>query len=489
MDTNRTLDAIFNLRSVAIVGVSTGAGFNTGNLFLGHIIEYGFKGRIYPVNPRGGEVRGTKVFPRLKDIPGPVDYVISCVRAPLVPQLIRDCAARGVKGICIFTSGFSEIGTRQGRNLEEEVRRLVKDTGVRVMGPNCLGIFSPKAGFSYAPDYPRECGDVAFLCQSGGNTLYLVRAAAARGIRFSKVASYGNAVDIDETDLLEYFRQDPETDVIAAYIEGVKDGRRFHRALKQTARSKPVVILKGGRTGAGSAVAASHTAVMAGSGPVWRGAVQQAGAISVDTLDELADMLVTLRYLPPPGGKRVAMVGIGGGAGVLATDDWDDLGFVLPRLPEDMQQAWRTALGNDAGTILGNPLDVPRLGTGQEPFPALTRLHAWEGIDLLVFHVPVRGMMMSAPAATAIFDIESEMAIKVHRAPGRPVAAVVHYQANTDGWGMAASQGRKFCEAGVPVYHSIAGAGKAIDRYLRYLAARATDPALRPARARGRRGT
>ncbi len=242
MDKNQALDAIFNLKSVAIVGVAKEDEFNTGRLFLNHIIEYGFKGPIYLVNPKGGEAFGIKIYPHIKDIPGTVDYVISCIRAPLVPQLIKDCAAKGVKAICSFTSGFSEFGTQEGRDLEREVKRLAEDTGVRVIGPNCIGIHSPKACFSLAPDFPKESGRVAFLSQSGGNTLYLVRAAGARGIRFSKVISYGNAADIDESDLLSYFRQDQETDMIAAYIEGVKDGRRFYRTLREVSASKPVVI-------------------------------------------------------------------------------------------------------------------------------------------------------------------------------------------------------------------------------------------------------
>ncbi len=257
MDKNQALDAVFNLKSVAIVGVAKGDEFNTRRLFLNHIIEYGFKGQVYLVNPKGGEVLGIKIHPQLKDIPGTVDYVISCIRAPLVPQLIKDSATKGVKAICVFTSGFSEFGTQQGRDLEREIQQLAQTTSVRIIGPNCLGIHSPKAGFSFVPDFAHEAGHVAYLCQSGGNTLYLVRAAAARGIRFSKVISYGNAADIDETDLLEYFRQDPETTMIAAYIEGVKDGKRFYRTLRKISDTKPVVILKGGRTQAGSTVAAS----------------------------------------------------------------------------------------------------------------------------------------------------------------------------------------------------------------------------------------
>jgi len=468
MDKNQALDAIFNLKSVAIVGVAKDEEFNTGRLFLNHIIEYGFKGPMYLVNPKGGEAFGIKIHTQLKDIPGPVDYVISCIRAPLVPQLIKDSAAKGAKAICVFTSGFSEFGTQEGRDLEGEIKRLAEDTGVRVIGPNCIGIHSPKACFSPAPDFPKECGRVAFLSQSGGNTLYLVRAAGARGIRFSKVISYGNAADIDESDLLSYFGQDQETDMIAAYIEGVKDGRRFYRTLREVSVSKPVVILKSGRTQAGSAVAASHSAAMASSHLVWQDAVRQAGAITVDTLDELVDMLVTLSYMPPLGGKRVAMVGVGGGAGVLATDDWDDSGFVLPRLPESIQQAWRTALGNDAGTILSNPVDIPHMGFGQEPFlTALAKLHAFEGIDLLVFHMPIRGIMLSPAVASVLFDPESQTIIKTRQGPGKPVAVVVHYEANTDGWNLADKLVKKFYEAGLPVYYSIASAGKAIDRFIR----------------------
>jgi acyl-CoA synthetase (NDP forming) len=201
--------------------------------------------------------------------------------------------------------------------------------------------------------------------------------------------------------------------------------------------------------------------------------VRQAGAVSVDTLDELADMLVTLSYLPPLGGKRVAMVGGGGGAGVLATDDWDENGFVLPKLPEPIRQAWRTALGNDAGTILSNPVDIPHMGFGQEPFlNALAKLHAFEGIDLLVFHMPIRGIMLSAAVASVLFDPEAQTIIKVYQGPGKPVAMVVHYEANVDGWNLAAKQVKKFYEAGLPVYYSIASAAKAIDRYMRYSANR-----------------
>jgi acyl-CoA synthetase (NDP forming) len=174
----------------------------------------------------------------------------------------------------------------------------------------------------------------------------------------------------------------------------------------------------------------------------------------------------------------VALGGGGGGAGVLATDDWDENGFVLPKLPEPIRQAWRTALGNDAGTILSNPVDIPHMGFGQEPFlNALAKLHAFEGIDLLVFHMPIRGVMLSTAVASVLFDPEAQTIIKVYQGLGKPVAVVVHYEANADGWNLAAKQVKKFYEAGLPVYYSIASAAKAIDRYIGYLAAKQVAPA------------
>ncbi len=470
MDKNEALDLVFNLQSVAIIGVAAGdSGFNTGRLFLNHILEYGFKGKIYVVNAKGGEVLGLPIYPHLKDIPEPVDYVISCIPAPFVLQLIKDSAAKGVKVICLFTSGFSEFGTQKGRELEKEVQQLAQATGVRIIGPNCLGIYSPGAHFSFAPDLPHETGPVSFICQSGGNTLYLVRAAADRGIRFNKVISYGNACDIDESDLLEYLSQDKETKIVAAYIEGVKDGRRFYRTLQRLSAKKPVVVLKGGRTRAGAVVAASHTASLAGSHEIWTRAVQQAGAIHVDTLDEMADMLVTLSYMPPLQGKKLAMIGVGGGAGVLATDDWDEAGFILPSLPEQIRQAFRVALGNDAGTILSNPVDIPHLGFGHEAFhSAIGKLHNFGGIDLLVFHLPVRGIMLSIAVAPILLDRETEIILKLHHESGKPIAVVVHYMATGEGWHFAAKYVQEFYEDGLPVYYSIASAAKAIDRFIRY---------------------
>jgi len=249
MPGNADLNFVFNPKSVAVAGVSPSRGYDAmAETYVRALIECKFNGPIYPINPKGGELKGLKVYPNVKDVPDSLDYVISCIPAAAVPQLIKDCAAKGVKTVQFFTSGFSENGTEEGRRLEAEVCDLARRGGIRLIGPNCMGVYCPKAGLSYAPDYPTESGPVSFMCQSGGNAIYFTRYAAQRGVRFSKLISFGNAADINENELMEYFTADPETEIIAAYIEGFKNGRCFSQAVRKAAAVKPVIIMKGGLT-------------------------------------------------------------------------------------------------------------------------------------------------------------------------------------------------------------------------------------------------
>ena len=186
MKRTESLDIAFSPASVAIAGVGpTTAGGN----YLKSLLDSGFKGKIYPLNPRDGEILGMPIYPNIKDVPDPVDYVISCIPADLVPQLVEDCTENRAKVLSLFTAGFSETGTERGRLLEAEICRLAQAGGLRLIGPNCMGVYSPRVGLSFVSDFPRERGRVAFVCQSGGNTIYFVRLAAQRGVRFSKVIS------------------------------------------------------------------------------------------------------------------------------------------------------------------------------------------------------------------------------------------------------------------------------------------------------------
>jgi acyl-CoA synthetase (NDP forming) len=214
------------------------------------------------------------------NLPGPVDYVVSCVPAWQTPELLEDCRASGVKVVQLYMAGFSETGQGEGIELQKQLVEMARRGRLRLIGPNCMGVYCPSSGMSFSLDFPREPGNIGLLCQSGGNAIYLIRSGAARGLRFSKAISYGNACDLNECDILEYLADDPETKVIAAYLEGTTDGRRLADVLAEAASAKPVVIYKGGYTEAGSRAAASHTGAMAGSQAIWDGVIRQAGAIS-----------------------------------------------------------------------------------------------------------------------------------------------------------------------------------------------------------------
>ena len=469
MASKADLDFVFNPKSVAIVGVSTDRAFESiAGTYLRAVIRCNFGGPIYPINPKGGAFRGLKVYTGVREIPDPVDYVICCIPAPSVPQLIRDCAAKGVKAVQFFTSGFSEIGTEKGRRLETEICDLARQGGIRLIGPNCMGVYCPKGGLSFTMDAPKESGRVAFICQSGGNAIYFIRYAGQRGIRFSKVVSYGNAADVNECDLLEYLTADPDTEIIAAYIEGVKDGKRFNTALREAAAAKPVVVLKGGHSEAGARAAASHTGALAGASRIWRGLLQQANVIPIATLEELADILVTSLHLPVPQGRRLGCVDVGGGAAVVSTDSYVSAGLVLPPLPEEMRQKLRSFVNTDAGISLNNPVDL----AGQYYTPALYSLMKaladYSGVDIVVFHLPL-GIMppfSSFPREGAIPLLEN--VIRVRNETGKPTAVVIDQLVTTESWGTALSCQQKCHQAGIPVYFSVDSAARAIDRFLCY---------------------
>ncbi len=470
MSRTDSLQSIFDPRSVAVAG----AGSAIGQAFVACQLDSGFKGKVYAVSTQGGEVLGLHVYSSIQDIAEPIDLVIACVPARSSPDLIKDCVAKGVKAVSFFTAGFSEVGTEEGRQLEEKVLGLARTGGLRILGPNCVGVYHPRVGLSFSSDFPRESGRAALICQSGGNAIYMVRAAAQRGVRFSKAVSYGNASDIDETELLEYLAQDADTDMVAAYIEGVKDGRRFHRTLKEVSAVKPVVILKCGNTEAGSRAAASHTGSLAGSEQVWDRLLQQSHAIRVYDTDELVDMLVAFSYLRVPQGRRIGVFGAGGGFSVMTTDEYSAAGFVLPEIPERLQDEIRRDIGDflntDAGFILGNPLDVTNLYTKEGQYRVLSRLAAWGDLDLLVtqFSVNNSGWPYQDSGYSAWTDFFTDAVIRVHGETAKPVAIIIHAVLTAWDFHRALELRQKCWQAGLPVFRNISSAARAMDRFLLY---------------------
>ncbi len=245
------LEALFRPESIAIVGASANPQ-SQGYEFVQGLVEIGFPGEIYPVNPKLDELFGKKAYPELEAIPGRVDFVISAIPAVATLELVDAAKAKGAKLIHLFSARFSETGRDEAVKLERELRSRVERAGIRVIGPNCMGVYYPKAKLTFDPGLPDEPGDVGFLTQSGSHAFRVINRGKERGLRFSKVISYGNALDLDEADFLDHFADDPDTEVIAAYVEGIHDGRRFFDSLRRAAARKPVAILKGGRSAGGT---------------------------------------------------------------------------------------------------------------------------------------------------------------------------------------------------------------------------------------------
>jgi len=466
-----TLEPLFNPRSLAIAGAGS---IGIGQAFLTCLLDSGYKGKIYPLSPKGGEVMGLPIYSSIRDVPDAVDFVIACIPARLARQLVEDCAAKGVKAISFYTAGFGERGDEQGQELDRELLQVARAGGLRILGPNCVGVYHPKVGLSFSSDNPRESGPVALICQSGGNAIYTVRAAGCRGIRFSKAVSCGNALDIDQSELLVYFGQDSETEIVAVYVEGVRDGKRFYQVLREVAAKKPVILLKAGYTEAGSRAAASHTGALAGSDRVWDGLLHQTGAIRVDTLDELVDMMVAFSYLRVPSGRRVGVWGGGGGFSVMMTDEYTAAGFAVPpalqRLQQEVGKEISRFVNTDAGFILNNPFDLTTLNTGEGHYRVLKRLAAYEGFDMLVGQVSVNnsGWPRTSFGLSVWPDFFTDAAIRVHRETDKPVAVIIHSVLSDWDSQRSTTLQQKCCEAGLPVFRSIKSAAKAMNQFLRY---------------------
>jgi acyl-CoA synthetase (NDP forming) len=382
---NGNLQPLFYPTSIALVGITVDKPQHWTRTFLDSLLEFQFEGPLYLVNPRGGEIRGIKVYRKFSDIPQNVDYVISTVPAKAAPGLMAECARKGVKAVHFCTAGFSETGEEEGARLESQLADLSRRTGIRIIGPNCMGIYCPGSHISFNSDFPKERGPVGFISQSGVNTENLIRKVMSRGVRFSKAISYGNACDLNESDLLEYLAADSETKIIGLYIEGVKDGRRFRQALQKAAEKKALVLLKGGISEGGARATVSHTGSLAGNEVIWGSLCKQLGLIQVHSLEEFADSLVTLRFMPDLKGRRVALIGGGGGSSVLITDEFERNGLKVPPLPEDVRNSIRkfTSL---AGNILQNPIDYSQNFFEPEKLLGTVRIVAqWEEIDILMW--------------------------------------------------------------------------------------------------------
>lgn len=473
MSEGSSLGSLFSPSSIAIVGASSNQ-FAGGHQFARFLVDHGFRGRLYLVNPTSSEILGLKVYPKLTEIPEPsVDYVISCIPADSVLPLLDDCSMKSVKLVHLFTARLKETGREKETKLQGEIVEKARRLGIRILGPNCMGIYHPKLGLSFNYRLPTESGPVGGFFQSGGGAAELVRYAALRGVRFSKVISYGNASDIDEAELLDYFARDDETKIIASYIEGVKDGRRFIETLAMATKKKPVVVLKGGRGTTGAKLALSHTASLAGSIRVWKAALKQCGATMASNFQELTDQVVAFAFLPDITGRRVAIAGGGGGKSMVSADVWEEEGFELPELPREFRQKLRETVP-ELWDWLRNPIDASLFqGTPVVDINVLEWLSEEKGFDIFVAN-----LTQDDPLSEDIWEkalapnfLQSVMAIKRN---GRPVICVIETgevgpaEMATWKWRAIAETRRQIANQGIAVFSSPQSAARAVRSLVDY---------------------
>lgn len=351
-----TLKPLFHPRSVAIVGASRDPKKWGFHLLL-NVVKGGYAGRIYPVNPREKEILGFQAYPTVAQIPQAVDLVVLVVPPSDILRVLSECGRNGALIGVVITAGFGEI-SREGKKLEGEMVRLARSLGIRLVGPNCQGIVSTNPSRLYAhmpPQFP-EPGPLGVVSQSGNLATSIIELANSMYLGFSRIISSGNEADLQTIDFLEYLAEDPQTEVILSYLEGIKDGERFIRAVKKVSSQKPLLMMKAGQTEAGVKAAFSHTGALTGSDDLFEGLCQQMGIIRPETLEEMVDIAAALLTQPLPKGRRVGILTLGGGWGVLAADYCAKAGLTLPQLSPGMVKTLDKVLPPWWNRI--NPIDM-----------------------------------------------------------------------------------------------------------------------------------
>lgn len=463
-------DELLHPKSVAVVGASPKP-TSIGYAYVEHLLDH-FEGKIFPVNPQYEEVLGLDVYSNITEISDSVDFVISCVPAKLVPQLLDDCHEKNVKLIHLYTARMSETGREKRVKLERKIEKKAEKLGIRILGPNCMGVYYPDAGLSFGYDFPMEdSGGVGGIFQSGGLATDFIRYGALRGLRFSKIISYGNALDIDESELLYYLAQDSETEVIVLYVEGVEDGRKFLDALSYATQRKPVIVLKGGRGEAGARSTSSHTASVAGDIEIWRSIFNQCSAVEVTNFWELIDQVVAFQFLEPETGNRLAVAGGSGGPSVLSADLFDEEGFKLPSVPEEMRQKLKE-MDVGAWDWLENPMDISITGGAASPEDLLKMFGKFENVDFLALQIAT-----SDPFPNEIWrSIIEDRMDKTFDLKNEDIPLLVIFKASDVNseqmkewrWEKLGELKSQIIDAGIPVFPSPDRAAKALKRFTNY---------------------
>lgn len=454
-DFKTQLDCIFHPRSAAIIGASNREG-SFGRLFLEGFIRMGFK-EIYPVHPREKQLLDLKAYVSVKEIPGEVDLAIVLTPPSEALKIVTECSEKGVKGILLFSAGFREKG-EEGRLAEAEITRIARSGGARVIGPNSNGLYSPSShlltlpGSLTAGGLPAETGNLSIFSHSGSFNDYLSQVLSGKGVRLNKTISCGNEADLSSADFLEYFGADQDTKIIAGYLEGIKDGKRFYNLAKNISKRKPILIWKGGNTEVGARAAMAHTGSLAGSKQVWDSMFKQSGILGVNSFEEMIDSLLAFSWLPLPQGKRVAIISGMGGTNVGTADNCIGMGLEIARISETTADQLNRILPS-LGTAAANPVDV---GVGMLMAPqiygeVIKLLAEDENVDMLI--------AVTAPESPLSVKSIAEAAGQIRK----PLAAALF-----EIQGFAEQQSRYLLERQIPVYYEAKRAALALYKMASY---------------------
>ena len=414
--TRATLEPIFSPRSVAVIGASRNRE-SIGYALLHNLVMGEFEGAIFPINPHAGSIHSLKAYPRIGAVPDPVDLAVVMVPRDLVLGVVDECIAAGVKGLVTITAGFAETG-EEGAALERRLQERVRAAGIRMVGPNCMGVINTEAAVSlnatFAPT-PARPGTVGFVSQSGALGVAILNAAADLGIGLTQFASMGNKADVSANDLAEYWEEDARTRVICMYLESFGNPRKFTEIAKRVSRKKPILVVKSGRTAEGARAASSHTGAIAGADVTVSAFLRQCGVLRANTIDELFDVTRALDRCPLPAGSRVGIVTNAGGPAIMATDACVNLGLEMATFSPATRDTLRSFLPAEAS--VGNPVDMIASAAEGEYARALATLLADPGVDMVM-------VVNVTPLLSNPIDILDSVAA-VARGNSKPVVAVM----------------------------------------------------------------
>ena len=409
----KDLTKMFKPESVAVIGASNTPG-KVGYIIVDNLINDGFEGEIYPVNPKGGEILGKKAYANIKDIEGKVDLVIITIPSPFVNTAVKECGEVGIENMVVITAGFKEVG-EEGAKLEAELTALGEEYGINIIGPNSLGItdsHTPLNG-SFSQMMP-PTGNIAFISQSGAMMVAIIDWSVTSGIGFSKVISLGNKAGVTEIELLQYLAEDDETNVIICYLESISDDEDFVRTMRETAAKKPIIILKSGSSSAGAAAASSHTGALAGSDLAFDTAFHQSGIMRVETMAELFDLGLAFSKAPLPKGDNVAIITNAGGGGVLTVDAMEKAGLNLVQFDEETTAKLKECV-TDEGSAK-NPIDVLGDAPVSRYKESLELVLGYDDVDSLI--------IMVCPTASADPDGIAQAILEERKEFDKPIIVV-----------------------------------------------------------------